>query len=94
MKAYRLMIILAAAAFLLLIPFIGMQFTKEVNWSLSDFAIAGLLLFGTGLSVEFTLRKSKNRNFRTFAIIAIVIISLLIWVELAVGIFGTPFAGS
>ena len=94
MKYKRLKIILTAAAILLLIPFIVMQFTKEVNWALPDFAIAGTLLFGTGLLVELALRKAKNPNYRTVAIIAIVIIFLLIWAELAVGIFGTPFAGT
>lgn len=33
-------------------------------------------------------------NKKTISIIAIVIILLLVWIELAVGVFGTPFAGS
>lgn len=33
-------------------------------------------------------------NKKTFIITIIVIILLLVWIELAVGVFGTPFAGS
>lgn len=29
-----------------------MQFTHEVTWTVSDFAIAGALLFGAGLTFE------------------------------------------
>ena len=68
-----------------------MQFTDEVNWTLFDFVIAGILLIGTGLICEFTLRKIK---YRIAIIIAIFVVLLLIWIELAVGIFGTPFAGT
>ena len=94
MKNKRLKIILTTATIILFIPFIAMQFTNEVNWDFSDFVIAGLLLFGTGLLVELVLRKAKKLNYRITAIIVIVIVFLLTWAELAVGIFGTPFAGN
>jgi hypothetical protein len=71
-----------------------MQFTNEVNWSLSDFIIAGGLLLGTGLMIELVIRNVKNVKYR-LAICAVILLALLlIWIELAVGIFGTPFAGS
>ena len=90
----RLVIIILIVLAFLLVPFIAMQFSDEVNWSLSDFVIAGLLIFGTGVLIDFVLRKTKKTNYKILAIIAIALIFLLIWVELAVGIFGTPFAGS
>ncbi len=90
----RLYGILLTVAFLLLIPFTAMQFTKEVNWSVSDFIIAGGLLLGTGLMIELVIRNVKNVKYR-LAICAVILLALLlIWIELAVGIFGTPFAGS
>lgn len=94
MKNKRLKVILAAAAILLIIPLIVMQFTNEVKWNLTDFIVAGLLLFGAGLIVEFALRKAKSPKFKALAIIAIVVLFLLIWAELAIGILGTPLAGS
>jgi len=86
--------ILLTVAILLLIPFTAMQFTNEVNWSVSDFIIAGGLLLGTGLMIELVIRNVKNVKYR-LAICAVILLALLlVWIELAVGIFGTPFAGS
>jgi len=79
---------------LLLIPAIAMLFTTEVNWSVGDFVAMGTLLLTVVFTTEFILRKITHKN-RRIAFIAVVIsIFLLIWVELAVGIFNSPFAGS
>jgi peptidoglycan/LPS O-acetylase OafA/YrhL len=94
MKNQRLFIILAAITVVLLIPFIAMQFTNEVDWSLFDFIIMGVLLYGTGLLCELVMRKVKNIRNRILICAALVFAFLLIWAELAVGIFGSPFAGS
>lgn len=93
-KNKRLVGIVIAVACLLLIPFTAMQFTAEVDWSLFDFVLAGVLLLGTGLIIELAIRKVKNMNSR-IALIAIILLGLfLLWAELAVGIFGSPIAGS
>lgn len=94
MQNKRLIIILLIPSFLLLIPLIAMQFTDEVNWTTSDFTIAGVLLFGAGLISEMVLRKIKDKNYKLALLALILIILLLIWIELAVGIFGTPFGGT
>ena len=70
-----------------------MQFTDEVNWNLFDFIIAGTLLIGTGLIIELVLRKTKKIKYRIIIVAALLIVFLLIWAELAVGIFGTPLSG-
>jgi hypothetical protein len=90
----RLGIILLGVAILLLIPLIAMQFSSEVNWSGMDFLIMGGLLFGLGLAGDFVWRKVKSKDRRILYIVGIVVLFLLIWAELAVGIFGTPLAGS
>ena len=94
MKNKRRISILLIVAFLLLIPLIAMQFTNEVNWTLSDFIVAGVLLLGTGLIFDLVLRKTKNTKYRIAISVAVLIILLLVWAELAVGIFGTPISGS
>ena len=94
MQNKRLIIILLIPSFLLLIPLIAMQFTDEVNWTTSDFIIAGVLLFGAGLISEMVLRKIKDNNYKLALLALILIILILIWIELAVGIFGTPFGGN
>lgn len=93
-QSKRLIGIVATVAIILLIPLIGMQFSDEGSWNLFDFAVAGFLLLSTGLACELVIRKVKKGDKRV-AVIAIVLAALfLIWAELAVGIFGTPFAGS
>lgn len=90
----RLVAMIALVGILLLIPFIAMQFTSEVNWSGFDFLVAGVLLLGTGLLVEGVLRTVKTKSKRLVLVSVILLILALIWIELAVGLFGTPFAGS
>ena len=90
----RLTGIVLAVALLLSIPLIVMQFIDEVNWDMLDFMLMGVLLLGTGLLCELIIRKAKNMDYR-IGIIALILVALfLLWAELAVGIFGTPFAGS
>lgn len=94
MKNKRLIAIVITVVILLLVPLIAMQFTNEVNWDLFDFIVAGILLLGTGLTCEFVLRKVNKPASRIALCAVILLVLALIWVELAVGIFGTPFAGS
>lgn len=90
----RLIGIVLIVALILLTPLVAMQFTDEVSWELSDFIVAGILLLGTGLVCEFIMRKVKKKENRIALILFFIVVLLLIWVELAVGVFGTPFAGS
>jgi hypothetical protein len=93
-KNKRLAIITLITAILLLVPLIAMQFTKEVNWTLMDFVVAGVLLFSSGVLCELAIRKTKNIKYRFVICLVILIVLLSLWAELAVGIFGTPFSGS
>jgi hypothetical protein len=86
--------ILPIVGLLLLIPLRAMQLTDEVNWSFFDFIIMGALLTITGLLIGIILKKVNNSKNRLILIVTIVMIFFLIWAELAVGLFGTPFAGN
>ncbi len=90
----RLTGIVATVGVLLFIPFIAMRFTGEVNWNLFDFLVAGALLLGTGLAIEFVLRKVRSFRNRLAICAAILLALFIIWAELAVGLIGTPLAGS
>jgi len=94
MKNRRFIGILLVIAVLLCIPLIAMQITNEVTWTLSDFIIAGILLFGTGILIELVVRNVKSKKARIRMIVGTLVVLFLIWAELAVGVFGTPFAGS
>jgi 4-amino-4-deoxy-L-arabinose transferase-like glycosyltransferase len=93
-KNKRLTGIMLAVVLLLLIPLIAMQFTNEVNWDLADFVGMGVLLLGTGLMAELVMRKVKSKNYQIGLIVIILVGLFLVWAELAVGIFGSPIAGS
>ena len=80
--------------FLLLIPLIGMTITDEINWNPIDFIIMGSLLILLSIGINFASNRAKNLKNRVLYIGILVIIFMLIWAELAVGLFGTPFAGS
>ena len=79
---------------LLLIPLIGMFFSNEINWSFFDFIIMGILILSLSFSIKQVLKTTKNINYRILIIAVVLILFLLIWAELAVGVFDTPFAGS
>ncbi|OWK70987.1 hypothetical protein [Pedobacter sp. AJM] len=90
----RIRIIFIITGLILSIPLVAMQFTKEVKWTVSDFIIAAGLLLGTGLAIELVIRYVKPNLPKTILLVVILLLLFLTWVELAVGIFGTPFAGS
>lgn len=94
MKNKRVVYILSIISTLLFIPFIAMQFSNEVNWSLGDFAVMAFLLLSTGLLSELVFRKVSSSLKRSIILIAVIFSFFVIWIELAVGIFGTPVAGS
>ena len=53
-----------------------------------------VLLLGVGFTGELVYRKVRSSNSRIAILVVLLIALLLIWAELAVGIFGSPFAGS
>lgn len=89
MKNKRLIGIVLTVAFLLLIPLVG-----GAPWSSFDFVLAGVVLLSTGLIIELVLRLITKTEYRIAVCAAILATLFVIWVELAVGIFGTPFAGN
>jgi hypothetical protein len=86
--------ILLSVLGLLLIPLIAMQFTKEVNWTFLEFFVAGGLLFSLAFSVDYIFQKVQNKTNRLLILFGTLLIFFLLWAELAVGIFGSPLAGS
>lgn len=92
--AQRLSVVLGIVVFILLIPLVAMQFTNEVKWDIKDFTIMGILLLATGITIEIVTRIVKSAQLKLAFTLIILLVLFLIWAELAVGIFGSPFAGS
>jgi len=88
MRNKALFRIALATACILLLPLLAMQFTDEVVWDLADFAVAGVLLFGAGLTYELIARKAANLTYRAAVGVAVAAALLLVWMNLAVGIIG------
>lgn len=79
----------STAVLLLLLPLIAMQFTDEVVWELSDFAIFGALLAGIGITLEVVVSKIINTAYRFAVGMALAAAFIEIWVNGAVGIIGS-----
>ncbi len=88
--AARLRIVVwTAAALLLLLPLVAMQFIDAVNWTIGDFIFAGLLLLGTVFPFDVALRKQRNVYYIAAVGVALAAAFLLVWVNAAVGIIGS-----
>jgi hypothetical protein len=75
-------------ALLLLTPLVAMQFTDEVNWTVSDFAFAGAMLVGCGIIYELAAR-AGNRAYQAAVVVALAASVLIMWTTGAVGIIGS-----
>jgi hypothetical protein len=79
----------AIAALMLLLPLFAMQVTDEVDWDVADFAFAGTLIVGTGVTYEVAARITGNTAYRAAVGVALAAAFILIWMNLAVGIIGS-----
>jgi hypothetical protein len=87
-------VILIIILVLLCIPLIEMMDgNSQVNWSIFDFIVAFILLTAVGFSMEWVFRKIQNKRYKIALSILILSLFILLWGELAVGIFGSPIAG-
>ena len=78
--------IVLGTGLLLMIPLIAMQFATGVNWTGSDFVVAGAMLIGAGTLFHFLSRKAGDRVHRAAAAVAVGTGLFLVWADLAVGI--------
>jgi len=49
---------------MLILPFLAMQITNEVNWGITDFVIFGVMLAGVGGTNELATRRTGNIAYR------------------------------
>ena len=73
----------------ILVPLVAMKLQVEgVNWTLSDFGFAAVLIGGTGVLYELAVRASGSWAYRGGVALALAAGFLTTWVNLAVGIIG------
>lgn len=94
LREIRYVRIILGTMMILLIPYIAMQFNSDIDWRAFDFVVIGCLLLVMGFSYEFFTRRINNTLHRIFIGLGFLLVLALLIAELAVGIFGSPFAGS
>jgi Kef-type K+ transport system membrane component KefB len=94
MKTLFLPKMLLAIGALLLVPLVAMQFTNEVNWSVADFIIMGFLLTSAALLLKLVSSIGLSKKTKIGLSLGVLLLFLLVWGELAVGLFGSPWAGN
>lgn len=82
-------VVWGGAGTLLLLPWIAMQFTTEVDWTGFDFLVFGAMLLTACIGCEIAVRASRSHAYRLAAAIAVGTGFLLVWINLAVGIIGS-----
>lgn len=80
------MAIWGGAGLLLLLPLAAMRFTRDVQWTPSDFAAMGVLLGLVCGTFEVALRAARSHLYMVAAGVAAAAAFLMTWVNLAVGI--------
>jgi hypothetical protein len=83
------MVAWSAAALLLLLPLVAMQFTDEVNWTVGDFVFATLLILSVGLPLELAVSRTDSLAYRAAVGLVLVVWFLTLWLNGAVGIIGS-----
>ncbi len=87
-KYHWRILVWSAAACLLLLPLVAMQFSNEVNWKPGDFIIFGFMLVAACGMYELATRITGSFVYRAAAAIAIAAGFILVWINLAVGMIG------
>jgi integral membrane sensor domain MASE1 len=63
------------------------------HWTLFDYFAALVLLSTFGFGLEYLVRKTKSKKRKFLIILVLTFLFMLLWAELAVGIFDSPIAG-
>jgi hypothetical protein len=85
----NILLLALGVVLILLVPFIAMQFSDSVDWSVFDFVVVGALLFGTGLAYELLTRKVGLTTYRAAVGVMLFTALFLVWVNIAVGVIGS-----
>jgi len=80
-------------AFLLSIILLFNIISDEFDWNIFDFIILIIMMIFAATSFELVPRFIKSQKNHRILFAIIIFLFLLIWAELGVGIFNSPFAG-
>ena len=69
----------SAVALIMVAPLVAMRFTREVNWTATDFVFAGVLLIGGAGLIELVAWRVKNPVVRIGFSLFVIAVVVLIW---------------
>ncbi len=86
--------ILTGILFILTVPYIEqLDGNATFDWGCFDFVLAFVILLTFGFGLEYLVRTIQSRRLKWLAILGIILFFVLLWGELAVGIFNSPISG-
>lgn len=88
MKTKDFLIVAIFPLCVLMIPFVAMQFTQEVNWTFSDFAVMWVVLSIPTFLFRLLVTRPQPVTYKLGAALAVVTGFFITWVNLAVQIIG------
>ncbi|MDA8570452.1 hypothetical protein N9K91_00970 [Schleiferiaceae bacterium] len=77
----------------LLVVFLASLLSDQVTWSIYDFLIGGGLIFVFATIETILWNKLKSKH-RLFVVLFVLLVFLILWAEMAVGLFDSPLGGS
>ena len=87
-------VIFSVILLLLFIPWLEQLDGKAAfHWTLLDYFAALVLLSTFGFGLEYLVRKTKSKKRKFLIILVLTFLFVLLWAELAVGVFDSPIAG-
>ena len=78
---------------ILLVVFLASLLIYQVTWSIYDFLIGGGLIFVFATIETILWNKLKSKH-RLFVVLFVLLVFLILWAEMAVGLFDSPLARS
>lgn len=70
-----------------LAPLAAQALTPQMNWGVFDFVLFGAMLAAAGLAGEAIVRRVRRPLHRAIGGLLVAAVFLLVWAELAVGVF-------
>ena len=87
-------VIFTVILLLLCIPWLEQLDGKAAfHWTLFDYCVAFVFLSTFGFGIEYLVRKTKSKKGKFLIILVLTFLFVLLWAELAVGVFDSPIAG-
>lgn len=74
---------------LILTPLVAMQFTRDIDWTASDFLFAAILIGAVGAAYELAVSRMQSAAYRAGAAFALAATFLIVWANGAVGMIGS-----